>query len=247
MGSECRSQSEVRREMTYSAIVLAGGSGRRMGQEVKKQYMQLCDRPVIYYPLAAFEKSGVDEVILVVSPEDEDFVREDILKKYSFSKVSHIVGSGEERYDSVYNGLKAASGKYVLIHDGARAFVTVDIIESAMEAVKTFGACVVGMPAKDTIKISDEEGFVSQTPDRNRLWTIQTPQCFIRDELISAYEKLRQTEDGFLGITDDAMIMERMGHKRIRLIEGSYDNIKLTTPEDISTGMSIIERYQKGE
>ncbi len=232
--------------MNYSAIVLAGGSGSRMGTDIKKQYISLCGKPVIYYALCAFEKSRAQEIILVVPKGDEDYVRDEILSKYGITKVSRMVTGGDERYDSVYNGICAASGEYVLIHDGARAFVTPEIIDRAIDGVKEHGACVVGMPSKDTVKISDEDGFVSDTPDRQRVWTIQTPQAFIRSELLEAYDSLRKQQDGFSGITDDAMIMERAGGRRVRLIEGSFDNIKITTPEDIETGEAILKRNGLG-
>ncbi len=228
--------------MEYSAIVLAGGSGSRMGTGIKKQYMDLCDRPVIYYSLAAFEKSRVQEIILVVPPGDEDHVREEIVKKYGILKVTRIVAGGAERYDSVFNGISAAAGDRILIHDGARAFVTPEIIDRAIDGVSEYGACVVGMPSKDTIKISDEDGFVSDTPKRQSLWIVQTPQAFIRQELLEAYETLKKRPDGFSVITDDAMIMERAGGRRVRLIEGSYDNIKITKPDDIEAGEAILKR-----
>ncbi len=231
--------------MKYSAIVLAGGSSRRMGTDVKKQYMQLNGKAAIYYPLTAFEESVADEVILVIPSGDEGFVRHEIVEEYGFKKVSHIVTGGAERYDSVYNGVSKAAGEYVLIHDGARAFVSADIINRAAEAVEKHGACVVGMPSKDTIKISDEKGFVADTPDRNSLWVIQTPQAFIRSELLEAYEKLKAIPEGFSGITDDAMIMERAGGRAVKLIEGSYDNIKITTPDDIATGEAILKRIRR--
>ena len=228
--------------MKYSAIVLAGGSSRRMGTDVKKQYIKLNGKAAIYYPLKAFENSVVDEVILVIPSGDEGFVRHEIVEEYGFKKVTHIVTGGAERYDSVFNGVKKAAGEYVMVHDGARAFVTSEIINRTAKAVEEYGACVVGMPSKDTIKISDEKGFVADTPDRNSLWIIQTPQAFLRAELMDAYERLKQKPDGFSGITDDAMIMERAGGRAVKLIEGSYDNIKITTPEDIATGETILRK-----
>ncbi len=228
--------------MKYSAIVLAGGSSRRMGTDVKKQFMQLNGKAAIYYPLMAFEKSVVDEVILVIPAGDEGFVRHEIVEEYGFKKVTRIVTGGAERYDSVYNGISSASGEYVMIHDGARSFVTVEIIDRAARAVEEYKACVVGMPSKDTVKISDDEGFVADTPARKSLWVIQTPQAFVRSELLDAYATLRSRTDGFLGITDDSMIIERAGGRRVKLIEGSYDNIKITTPEDIEAGEAILKR-----
>lgn len=228
--------------MSYSAILLAGGSGRRMGGDVKKQYIMLSGRPVISYPLEAFLKSRADEIVLVVSPGDEEYVRSSIVGEMTAGVPVTIVPGGAERYDSVFNGISAASGDYVLIHDGARAFITPEIINRTIDEVTDSGACVVGMPAKDTIKISDESGFVADTPARESLWVIQTPQAFIKKELLAAYEKIRSMPEGFSGITDDAMIMERAGGRRVKLVEGSYDNIKLTTPEDITFAEQILKK-----
>ncbi len=228
--------------MEYSAILLAGGSGRRMGGDRKKQYMELLGKPVLYYPLMAFENSWVDEVVLVVSPDDEDYVLTNIVEKYGFKKVSRIIPGGAERYDSVYNGIQAAEGRFVLIHDAARAFVTPEIIDNVAEELLKYKACVVGMPSKDTVKLSDAKGFVSETPDRSSVWIIQTPQAFLRSELLEAYDKLKAIPDGFAGITDDAMIMEKSGGRPVKLIEGSYDNIKITTPEDMVFAVEILNK-----
>ena len=216
-----------------------------MGGDIKKQYMEVGGRPAICYPLSVFEKSRVDEIVLVVTTGDEEYVRAEIVERYGFKKVTSIVAGGRERYDSVRKGIEAADGKYVLIHDGARVCVTEDIIERAITAVTEYGACVVGMPSKDTVKISNGEGYVSFTPSRDTVWNVQTPQCFVREELIGAYEKLSDMEGGFFDITDDAMIMERTGERKIRLIEGSYENIKLTTPEDISVVTEILKKNDK--
>lgn len=227
----------------YSAVVLAAGSGKRMGLEVKKQYLEISGKPLIYYSLDSFEKSRVDEIILVVSPGDEDYVKKEIVEPGGFTKVKRIVPGGKERYHSVYEGLKACSGDYVLIHDGARAFLTDDIIERAMKGAYEYKACVVGMPVKDTIKIAGEDGFVSDTPDRNLLWSIQTPQAFETALVKKAYEDILSGDT--TGITDDAMVVEKMTDKRVKLIEGSYDNIKVTTIEDIVIGENILKKQNR--
>ncbi|MCR4998871.1 MAG: 2-C-methyl-D-erythritol 4-phosphate cytidylyltransferase, partial [Lachnospiraceae bacterium] len=121
---------------TYTAIVLAGGSGKRMGGDIPKQYLLLCGKPLLYYPLQTFQESDVDEIVLVVASGDEDYCREEIVERYHFTKVNKIVAGGKERYDSVYQGLLQATGDYVLVHDGARAFVTTDIIRRTMDAVR---------------------------------------------------------------------------------------------------------------
>ena len=154
------------------------------------------------------------------------------MDKYGISKVKAIVEGGKERYHSVFEGLKQTSdADYVLIHDGARPFVNQDIIRRCMLEGPEYQACVVGMPVKDTIKIADEEGYAKQTPDRKNVWMIQTPQTFSYALIYEAYEEMLKTED--TAITDDAMVLERIKGKKSKLIEGSYRNIKITTPEDL--------------
>ena len=216
----------------YAAIVLAAGSGKRMNSQVHKQYLIIQDRPVLYYSLKEFEDSAVDEIVLVVGKGEEKFCRKEIVDKYGISKVKAIVEGGKERYHSVFEGLKQTSdADYVLIHDGARPFVNQDIIRRCMQEVQKYQACVVGMPVKDTIKIADEEGYAKQTPDRKNVWMIQTPQTFSYALIYEAYEEMLKTED--TAITDDAMVLERIKGKKSKLIEGSYRNIKITTPEDL--------------
>ena len=216
----------------YTAIVLAAGSGKRMNSKVHKQYLIIQDRPVLYYSLKAFEDSAVDEIVLVVGKGEEKFCRKEIVDKYGISKVKAIVEGGKERYHSVFEGLKQTSdADYVLIHDGARPFVNQDIIRRCMQEVQKYQACVVGMPVKDTIKIADEEGYAKQTPDRKNVWMIQTPQTFSYALIYEAYEEMLKTEDTV--ITDDAMVLERIKGKKSKLSEGSYRNIKITTPEDL--------------
>lgn len=216
----------------YTVIVLAAGSGKRMNSKVHKQYLIIQDRPVLYYSLKAFEDSAVDEIVLVVGKGEEKFCRKEIVDKYGISKVKAIVEGGKERYHSVFEGLKQTSdADYVLIHDGARPFVNQDIIRRCMQEVQKYQACVVGMPVKDTIKIADEEGYAKQTPDRKNVWMIQTPQTFSYALIYEAYEEMLKTED--TAITDDAMVLERIKGKKSKLIEGSYRNIKITTPEDL--------------
>jgi len=227
----------------FTAIVLAAGSGSRMGLDVKKQYLMMENKPLVFYALDTFQRSRVDEIILVVSPGDEAYAKEEIVDKYSLTKVSRIVPGGKERYDSVYEGLKAADGDYVLIHDGARAFVTEEIILRAMEDVKVSKANVVAVPVKDTIKLSDKDGYVADTIDRSRAWSIQTPQSFSLSLIKGAYEKALKGDTS--GITDDAMIIEKMTDCRVKFVEGSYDNIKVTTVEDIALGEIILKKQKR--
>ncbi len=226
------------KKMKTVAIVLAAGQGKRMHSDVHKQYMLINDRPVIFYALKCFEESFIDEIILVVGKGEISYCREEIVEKYGFLKVSHIVEGGSERYHSVANGLKAVNGEgYVFIHDGARPFINEDILLRTYEAVKEYGACVAGMPVKDTIKIADEDNFALQTPNRKSLWQVQTPQVFTIKLAKDAYNKLLENENELkakgIQITDDAMVVETLMKHPVKLVEGSYENIKITTPEDI--------------
>ena len=227
----------------YSAVVLAAGSGKRMGLDVKKQYMEMFGKPLLFYTLEAFEKSDVDEIIVVTAAEDVSYVKEEIIEHFGFQKVSSITIGGKERYHSVYEGLKKCSGDYVLIHDGARAFVTEEIISRAMEGAKKYKAAVVGMPSKDTVKISDDDGFVLETPDRSNVWVIQTPQAFELQLVKKAYEDILKGDT--TGVTDDAMVVEKMTDQKVKFIEGSYDNIKVTTKEDIFVGENILKKQNR--
>ncbi|MBR3307735.1 MAG: 2-C-methyl-D-erythritol 4-phosphate cytidylyltransferase [Lachnospiraceae bacterium] len=226
--------------MKSAAIVLSGGSGRRMGADVKKQYMLLADRPLIFYALKAFEESFTDSVVLVCSPGDEEYCRKEIAERYGFKKITAIVPGGKERYHSVMAGMEAvpADAQHIFIHDGARPFITEEMLERLYEDVKLSGACAAAVPVKDTIKTADDEGFVTGTPKRSTLWQIQTPQVFSAALIRGAYEQLKLREAELLAagveITDDAMIAELLTDQRVHLVRGSYDNIKLTTPEDIS-------------
>lgn len=219
------------------AVVLAGGRGSRMNSKVQKQYLILREKPVIYYSLAVFQKSFVDEIILVVPECDIEYCRVEIVQKYHFTKVKKIVAGGKERYHSVYHALQAAdSCDTVFIHDGARPFVTEEILDRTYQSVLQYHACVAGMPVKDTIRTVSLSGFSTGTPERSGLWQIQTPQVFSYSLLREAYDKLMIREaNGELDvtITDDAMVVENFMKRQVRLVEGSYRNIKITTPEDL--------------
>lgn len=227
--------------MKTTAIVLAAGSGKRMNSKVHKQYLLLKGKPVLYYSLKAFEDSSIDDIILVVGAGEIDFCQKEIVDHYGFRKVRAIVEGGKERYHSVYEGLKVADGTdYVLIHDGARPFVSQTIIERTVEAVCEYKACVVGMPVKDTIKIVDEDTFAKETPNRSAVWMVQTPQAFSYPLIYDAYTRMFAEED--TAITDDAMVVERMTDYKVKLIEGSYQNIKITTPEDLDVAEKFFEK-----
>ncbi|SEM49985.1 2-C-methyl-D-erythritol 4-phosphate cytidylyltransferase [Butyrivibrio sp. ob235] len=233
--------------MKITAIVLAAGSGSRMKSDVRKQYMEIKGKPLLLYALEAFEKSFIDDIILVLPEADIEHIKEEIIEPAGFSKIRAVVAGGSTRYHSVRLGLEAASEdtEAVFIHDGARPFIDDDILERAMNAVKEYGACVVGMPVKDTIKLADENGFAKTTVDRDKTWMIQTPQVFLYPEILELYEELARREEELIqkgiNITDDAMVMEALGNRKVKLVEGSYDNIKITTPGDIALAESIIE------
>ena len=225
-----------------AAIVLAAGQGKRMQSHVQKQFLLLSGRPLITYALEAFENSPVDQIILVAGPDEIRYCQEEIAEKYGFSKVTKVIAGGRERYHSVYEGLKAAEGaEYVLIHDGARPLLDQEMISRSLEGAKEYGACVVGMPVKDTIKTSGADGFVESTPGRSALWQVQTPQAFYYPWILEAYKKLFSREEYQQGVTDDGMVLESMTAHKVKLIEGSYFNIKVTTPEDMAVAEALLE------
>lgn len=231
-------------ERQTCAIVLAAGQGKRMGTRIQKQFLDLGGYPVLFYSLNAFEKSQVDQVILVTGKQEMEFCRQDLVERYGFSKVKAVVAGGAERYHSVCEGLKQVpdSSNIVLIHDGARPFVDSEIIDRTIEAAEQFGACAAGMPSKDTVKIADENGFAASTPDRSRVWMVQTPQAFSRSLICQAYETMMGDASLQQGVTDDAMVVERLTGVPVRLVEGSYENIKVTTPEDMEVAAAILRR-----
>ena len=227
-----------------TAIVLAAGSGSRMKSKIKKQFMEIKGKPVIWYSLFEFEKSRVDEIILVTGKEDIDYCKKEIVEKYNLKKIKNVVAGGSERYESVYNGLKEVTGNIVLIHDGARPLINNEIIERSIEGTIKSDACVVGVPVKDTIKRANKEGYIIDTPNRSELWITQTPQSFKTDLVKMAYKKMKEElEKGntTLNITDDAMVVEEFTTNQVRFVQGDYKNIKVTTPEDIDIAELFIE------
>ena len=234
--------------MKTTAIVLAGGSGKRMNSTVKKQFLEIKGRPLLYYSLKAFQDSFIDEVILVTSEEDKEYCQKEMIEKYGFHKIKKIVSGGKERYHSVANGVFSADDcDFIFIHDGARPFINEEILKRNLEMVEKCDACVTGMPVKDTIKVSDENNFVAQTPHRNLLWQIQTPQTFRYDIVKNAYDSLFEVLS--LGelkceVTDDAMVVEQFGSQKVKLVEGDYRNIKLTTPEDMILAEAFLKNLQ---
>lgn len=222
-----------------TAIVLAAGQGKRMNSKIQKQFLEVKGYPVLYYSLKVFQESPlIDEMILVTGENVLSYCREKIVDKYGFTKVKKILPGGKERYDSVYAGLLACEDcDFVFIHDGARPFISEEILERGLEGVRETGACVVGMPSKDTVKLA-ENGFVKETPERSSVWTIQTPQIFSYSLIRKAHENIRRKD--MSGITDDAMVVEQETGAKIRLATGSYQNIKITTPEDLAIAEAFL-------
>ena len=246
-----------------AAIILAAGQGRRMNTDTAKQYLMLDGKPVLYYALRAFEQSRVDDVVLVTGEKEIAFCQKEIVEKYGFSKVRCIVSGGKQRYHSVARGLEtlaADGGKQpdgvktpwkepgiVMIHDGARCFVQPELINSLLEETGKYPACVTGTPLKDTVKVVDGEQYCVDTPNRSTLWTVQTPQSFAFRLVLEAYRELMEREEELLKqgvlITDDAMVVELFGDRKVRLVMGDYLNSKLTTPEDLLLAHRILEIF----
>ena len=230
--------------MKNCVIIVAAGSGKRMRSAIAKQYIELKGRTILSYTIETFNNSeNIDDIVLVTSSDAVDYVRREIIEKYGFDKVRTIVEGGAERQDSVYKGLKAVDSDtdVVLIHDGVRPFVADKYIAELESIAMEFGGCVLGAPVKDTIKVCNSEGYITDTPKRETLWLAQTPQCFKYDIIMKAYEKAEK--EGYRG-TDDSMLAERLGI-RIKMVKGDYDNIKITTPEDLYMGEVILENIIK--
>ncbi len=226
------------------AIVLAAGQGKRMHSQVAKQFLVLQDKPVVYYCLKAFEQSSVDEIILVTGEGQVDYCKREIVELYQINKVVKIIEGGKERYDSVYQGLiNAETAEYVLIHDGARPFISTEIIDGLVEQVKESKACIIGMPVKETIKVIDDMGNIRATPNRNTLWAAQTPQAFDYMKIRQAYEDFYHDKDTrSMVVTDDAMLYETYIKLPVKILPGDYNNIKLTTPEDLILAERILSQ-----
>jgi 2-C-methyl-D-erythritol 4-phosphate cytidylyltransferase len=213
------------------AVIVAAGKGKRMGTQKNKQFLLLKGKPVLFYTLKAFSDCPlIDEIILVTGKEEIDYCKREIVEKYSIKKILKITAGGSERQQSVYNGLCAIdSCDTVLIHDGARPFVTDVIIENGIKYANLYGASACGMMPKDTIKVIDKNRFSLSTPDRKMLFSVQTPQCFDYNLILNCHKKILKDE---VLVTDDTMAVEIYGHK-VFLYEGSYSNIKITSPEDL--------------
>lgn len=236
----------------YAAVVLSAGKGTRMHSDVPKQYLMLEGMPVLCYSLQSFQQSMIEDIVLVCGSEDLEYCQKEIVEKYGYTKVRAIVPGGKERYHSVFCGLEELAKlsklpDYVMIHDGARPFVDQAMIERCATAAKQYQACVAGMPVKDTIKIADDAGFAAKTPERKFVWQIQTPQVFAFSLIYQAYRELLEMEASgkAISVTDDAMVLETVRKRQVRLVEGSYKNIKITTPEDLEIARLYLNSNPK--
>ena len=231
-----------------TAVMLAAGMGLRMGGDVRKQYLMLDNMPMFLHSIRTMqENEHITDIIVMAHKDDVEIVR-DLLEEYGFTKkLRRIAVGGKERVHSVAIGLETIDWPcdYVFIHDCARPFLDQETLERLYQTVKNTGACVAGMPAKDTVKIVDEHCDVEKTPNRASVWIVQTPQVFSLDLIRSAHRKVLAQEDYLqsqgIALTDDAMVAEFAGGCRIRMVMASYRNIKITTPEDFVIGEAFLK------
>ena len=229
--------------MKTVAIIPAGGSGKRMQENQSKQYLLLDGVPVIVRTLKTFQGARmINEIFLIVPADDIEFARQFIVEKYGISKVSRLLPGGRERQDSVKNGIDALANDHdvVVIHDGVRPFVSEEMVHAAVREASNEGAVTVGVPVKDTVKAVDDHAWIKGTLNRSGLWLTQTPQAFKRDIIKKAYEAAYK--DNYYG-TDDASLVERMGIN-VKMMRGSYDNIKITTKDDIVLAEGLVKKLK---
>jgi len=224
-----------------AAIIPAAGIGKRMGRQTPKPYLVLAGKPILAHTLEIFEKvKEVDEVTLVVHPDELDYCQEQVLSRYTFKKVLRLVPGGKERQDSVYHALKALQNEddleIILVHDGVRPFITTDQIRRVLEAARQYGGAVLGLPAQDTLKRVDPQGHIHQTLERKDIWQIQTPQAFQAPLLWRAF--VEAYSRNYYG-TDEASLVEDL-HQTVVVIPGSPWNLKITTPEDLQLAEAIL-------
>lgn len=221
------------------AVVPAAGRGLRMGRDTPKQYLLLGGLPLLVHSLRVLDESDAISAVVLATPQpDLDYCRQDIVARYGFKKIRQVVAGGAERQDSVRLGLAAvgSEAEIVLVHDAVRPFLTASMIAQVVEAAQKHGAAIVAIPMRDTVKRAGPDGLIEETVDRKPLWLAQTPQAFKRALLEEAHANAHR--DGFRA-TDDAQLVERLGH-RVAIVEGSTDNIKVTRPEDLAMGESIL-------
>lgn len=214
-----------------SCIVAAAGKGSRMQAELNKIFLEFSGKPVLAHTLSVLEGCHAIDEIIIVTSECDMLGCKDIAEEFGISKLTSITLGGKERQDSVRNALKEVSEKagIVLIHDAARPLVTEQVINDVIENVICCGAAAPGVPCKNTLKLADTEGFIADTPDRSRLYEIQTPQGFSHDLIVRAHENAVKNN---LSGTDDCFLVEQLGN-RVKISRGDYRNIKITTPEDL--------------
>jgi 2-C-methyl-D-erythritol 4-phosphate cytidylyltransferase len=229
--------------MIYTVLLPAAGSGKRMGAGQNKLFLELRNVPILIHTLRVFDRDPNCEQIVLAVKKEEKALFERLLKEYCITKVSAIAEGGEERQHSVYAGLKAVTTKgIVLVHDAARPFIHQEVIQQLVQAAHTSGAAVAAVRAKDTMKKA-VNGIIQETIDRESLWIIQTPQAF-QYTLLEKAERLAEVEN-FLG-TDEAMLVERLG-ERVHIVESTYDNVKMTTREDLLYGEAILNKQEQEE
>lgn len=221
-----------------SAIILAGGKGKRMGSDISKQYIEIKGKPILYYTLKKFiDNKNIDQIVLVLPEDEVEYCQREVLDKYSLN-IDNIVLGGKERQDSVYNGLKSIENTdIVLIHDGARPFVSDKIIEDGIKFAQVYGAAAPGVTPKDTIKVKNKDNFAIETPDRSSLVNIQTPQVFKFSEILRCHEYIRENN---MVVTDDTMVVESCNEK-VYIYDGEYSNMKITTAEDLFFAERLIK------
>lgn len=222
-----------------AAVIVAGGSGSRMGTKVKKQYLKLKGKEILAHTVERFSTiAQIEEIIVVTSEEDIDYVTMLLRDKYKIKKIKAVVAGGKERQDSCWNGIRSVSKKidYIMVHDAARPLISETVIEASIEKVKEVKACIVAVPVKDTIKQADQDGKIINTPNRESLWAVQTPQTFEKELLMNAYKEAYIKK---VKATDDSMIVEAFGEV-VHIVKGEYTNIKITTPEDLLLAERLI-------
>lgn len=225
-----------------TAILTAAGTSRRMGAGISKQFLKIGNKMIIERTIEIFDKlEEIDDMILIVRKDDINIYKKDILGK--FKKPIKLVIGGDTREESTYNGIMAIDEKtdIVVCHDGVRPFIKPSIIKRAIDEMTSHNAAIVAVPAKDTIKYADKNGFVEYTPNRERLYNVQTPQVFKKDILIKAYENVF---DENIKVTDDSSLLEMMGEK-VQIVLGDYSNIKITTKEDLLYGELILRQEEE--
>ena len=221
-----------------SAIIVAAGQGRRLGSAGPKPLVKIGKLPAIIYSLNTLDNHPeIDEIIVVVNAKNQRAITR-LIKEYSFKKIKSFVLGGRRRQDSVYNGLKMVSGNsdWVLIHDSARPFIDRQAISRVILAAKKTGAAILAVKLKATIKFSQKNNIVKETLDRDNIWEIQTPQVFRKELILEGYKKFSKEK-----VTDDASLIEKLG-KNVLLVQGSYQNIKITTGEDLLFAGLIAKR-----